>query len=462
MDRIVRTALVAAWIATALCGGVARAETATPERLDLRECVERALVAAPAIATEQARMAIREGELLKAQRARFLPEVGFMSSLAPVLGAEGKLDSDLPSETVVDTDDLGPSTRLELGFIQPIWTAGKITAGINAATAGVAAQVAASDRTAAQVVEQTKSLYYGVLLARAVESVLVETHDAFESALGSARERREAGDAVVTELDILNLRVAAAEAEKELPRLRASGQTALEALRRNMGLPLDAPVDIATRRLEPVDTPIAPLEDYEAQLFDRNPQWRQVTAGVTAKEEEVKRAQAEFYPQVFLKGGFEYGYAPDRRRQTNPFVIDSFNYLRGPGGALTVGWKLSFHMTAAEVSIKRAELLTIESERRSAHSGLPLELRNAYRKVIAAREQIEGLGEGRKAGRSILTFSVTNFDIGIGEPAEILQGLGLYGRVSSDYYQAVRNYNVAVAQLGRIMGETTPPPKSAP
>jgi outer membrane protein TolC len=303
-------------------------------------------------------------------------------------------------------------------------------------------------------------LYYSVLLARAVYGVLGETHDAFEKALATARERRDRGDTTVTELNILNMRVGVVEAGKEMPRLQASGESALEALRRLMGLAPDAPVDLKDQRLEPERVALPPLEQYEAELFGKNPQWKEVTAGVTAKAEEVKRAEAEYYPHVFLKGGFEYGYAPNRRRQTNPFVYDNFNYLRGPGGALGVGWKLSFHMTAAEVATKRAELLTVESERRSAQTGLPVQLRDAYRKVVETHQQVEQLGEGRKAGRAILTFAVTNFDLGVGEPTEIIQGLGLYGRVSSDYYDVVRNYNVALAELARIMGETTPPSPS--
>ncbi len=436
--------------------GLARATEATQvERLDLPTCISRAVTAAPQIATAQARVGIREGELRKAKAARFLPEVGFTSSLAPALGAEGKLGSTLPSEQVVKTDDLGYATELRLGFVQPLWTAGKITAAIQAATAGVEASLAASDRTTAEVVEQTKTLYYSVLLARAVSGVLEETHDAFEKALTTARERRAQDDAAITELGILNLRVASVQIAKDIPRLQASGETALEALRRVMGYAPDAMLDVKDTRLEPERVEIAPLEQYEAALFAKNPQWKEVNAGVTAKAEEVKRAQAEYYPQVFLKGGFEYGYAPNRRRQTNPFVADSFNYLRGPGGALGIGWKLGFHMTAAEVAIKRAELQTVESERRNAQTGLPVQLRAAYRKVVETRQQLDELTEGRKAGRAILTFAVTNFDLGVGEPAEILQSLGLYSRVAADYFEIVRGHNVALAELARIMGETT-------
>lgn len=441
----------------ALVGAAGAAEM---ERLDLRQCVERALAAAPDIATAAARLQVSEGQLRKAKAARYLPEAGVVTSLAPALGAEGKLDSDLPSEAVVETDDLGPFTRVQLGFVQPLWTAGKITAGIDAAVAGVSASLAASDATAADVVEQTKTLYYNVLLARAVYDVLEETHEAFEKAFVSARTRRDEGDAQITELDVLNLRVGAAEVAKEMPRLKQSGESALEALRRLMGYAPEALVDVKDRRLEPEAGEAPSLESYEQQLFARNPQWKQVNAGVEAKEQEVKRAEADYYPQVFIKGGFEYGYAPNRRRQTNPFVYDEYNYLRGPGGALTFGWKLNFHMTAAEVAIRKAELLTVESERRSTQTGLPVQLRSTYRKVLETDEQVKELGEGRKAGRAILTFAVTNFDLGVGEPAEIIQGLGLYGRVSSSYFEAVRNYNVARAALLRIMGETAPPPRT--
>ncbi len=172
----------------------------------------------------------------------------------------------------------------------------------------------------------------------------------------------------------------------------------------------------------------------------------------------MKRAEAEYFPQVYLRGGFDYGYAPNRRRQTSAFVVDNFNYLRGPGGALNVGWKLNFHTTYAEVATKKAELFVVESERRSAQSGLPVQLRTAYREVVETRDQVKELAEGRKAGRAILTFAVTNFDLGVGDPVQILQGLGLYGRVSSNYFEAVRNYNIALAALARLMGEKAPPP----
>ena len=141
---------VAGVVLAVLVGSGHAAGASGVEQLDLPACIERARVAAPEITTAKARLAVREGELQRAKAGRFVPEAGVTGTLFPVRGAEGKVDSDQPSEHVRRTGEVGYGTRVQLGFMQPIWTAGKITAGINAATAGVAAQVAAQERTTAE------------------------------------------------------------------------------------------------------------------------------------------------------------------------------------------------------------------------------------------------------------------------------------------------------------------------
>ena len=102
--------------------------------------------------------------------------------------------------------------------MQPLFTWGKLTAGIAAATFAVEQEVAASEGAAADVVLQVKTLYYNVLLSRSVQGVLVEARDAFEDALKTATKRREGGDSAISELDILYLRVALSEIAKEVPK----------------------------------------------------------------------------------------------------------------------------------------------------------------------------------------------------------------------------------------------------
>src|SRR5262245_56930469 len=215
--------------------GAWAAEGPAVERLDLRTCIEKAVVAAPDVATAQAKVGVSEGQLRKAKASRFIPEAEMTNLLSPARDATGKLGSDLPSEQVHKEDTYGPFWRLQVGFVQPLWTWGKITSGINAATDGVVAEEAARRGTTAEVVERTKVRYYNILLARAVQSVVADSNDAFAKAVDKARDLREHNDPKITELDILNLRAAAAEVAKEMPRLDAAAETALEALRRMMG-----------------------------------------------------------------------------------------------------------------------------------------------------------------------------------------------------------------------------------
>ena len=101
----------------------------------------------------------------------------------------------------------------------------------------------------------------------------------------------------------------------------------------------------------------------------------------------------------------------------------------------------------------QAEVEKLEAQSRRARTGLRLELQQAYDGVTQAREALDALEDGRKAGRAILTLAVTNFDIGIGDASEILQALGNYARISSSYYDAVKDYDMSLARLTRVTGE---------
>ena len=336
--------------------------------------------------------------------------------------------------------------------MQPIFTWGKISDGIAAAAHAVGAKLAERDGVEAAVVEQAKTLYYNIVLARSVRGILEETRDGFDDALETARERREDGDVDITEIDILYLRVGRAEVAKEIPRLTAGETAALEALRVLAGGEPGSPLEVRDRLLDPEPAELKPLSHYLDRLYDLSPAWRQIEQGVEAQSYELSRTEAEYMPDLLFTGFFGYSYAPDRDRQLNPFAYDPFNTLRGPGGFLTVRWPLNFHVTATRVQKARAELGQLHARRRQARSGLAVELSAAYEATVENRKAVRDLEDGRKAGRAILTLSVTNFDLAIGDAREILNALGNYARVSSSYYEAVREFNLSLAKLARILG----------
>ncbi|MBU6284128.1 TolC family protein, partial [bacterium] len=421
-----------------------------PERIGLGECVRRAVDRAPEVEVARGQVAVSQARLAEVEAKRFLPEAEAVDLFGLARRAEGTVLDPLDT---VNTHAYGVFTKVEVNMVQPIFTWGKITAGIEAATHAVEAQLAASRGVAAEVSEQVKSLYYNVLLARSVQGIIEEVNDAFTSALETAQRRRAEGDPDVTELGILYLRVGQAQSAKELPRIRRGSENALLALRRAIAEPEGSRVDVKERRLRPEKAELEPLEAYAERLFLNNPAWRQLDAGMAAKAQEIRTVEADYFPMFFVTGNFRYGYAPRRDRQLNPFAYDTFNILEGPGGVLGVRWPLNFHVTAARANTARAELGLLEARRRQAATGLPLELKTAYDRVVDTGTAVEKAEVGRRSARAILTLAVTNFDVGIGEPREIIEALATYSRVSTEYYETVRDHNMALAGLSRILGE---------
>ena len=440
-------------IATAPAAKKAAKPARQVEKLGLDQFIDRALEAAPELDVARWAVETREADLQQARVSSFLPEFTAINTFGVARRAFGTV---LDPQDTVDVDAYGPFNRVEVQFVQPLYTWGKITSGIEAATRAVAAQIAEHDGIAAVVVEQTKMLYYNIVLARSVLGVLDEAEEGFSDALETARERRDEGDTEITELDILYLRVGRSEVANQIPKLIAGEKGALEALRVIAGAKPDSPIDVRDRRIEPEVVKLEPLEVYKGRLFAQSPAWRQVEAGAQAKESELEKVKAEYYPDLFFTGHFGYAYAPRRDRQLNPFAWDDFNYLRGPGGVLSLRWPLNFHVTATKVQKARAELEHIEAQKRQARRGLQVELSSAYETAVESRKAVTDLEDGRKAGRAILTLAVTNFDLAIGDASEILNALGNYARVSSSYYESVRDYNLSLAVLARVLGEDIP------
>ena len=226
------------------------------EKRSLPTWIRGALAAAPEMVVARSEVTIRERGLGTAQAARFLPEFHALSLSGVSKRARGTVNAPLDT---VDTNAYGPFTQVEVQFVQPLFTWGKITSNIEAAARAVDAQMAAGERTGNAIVEQTKELYFNILLARTLGGIVAETAKGFDDALETARERREDGDADITELDILYLRVGRAEIKKQIPRLEVSERIALEALRILAGEPRRDPLDVGERFLDPVPAKVREL-----------------------------------------------------------------------------------------------------------------------------------------------------------------------------------------------------------
>jgi outer membrane protein len=441
---------------TILIGALASIVNAEPRdektsgalKLSLPDCLKRALEEHPSVQEVKWDVDIRRSDVQEAE-AGYLPTGEFVNMFGVVNDVKGSLGGNRPIKTYNDSH-LGPFTRLEGQFVYPLFTWGKLPNGLKAAQKGVEQELANVDQKKAEAVREVKEFYYTLLYTTQVQSLINDVREGFEKAVKTAEERLK--DGKITQIDFLNLKIGYTGVAKEEEKLRNGIDLTKSALLRAIGLPQWTNFTTADSTLTPQAAHLKDLEFYVQRLFANRPEWRRLRLGIQAKEAELATATSDYFPTFFLAVPVRYAYAPGRSRQTNPFAYDNFNF-GAAGPALGLHWNINFGETAAKVSRHRAELLKLHSQEKNAEAGFPIEVKEAYLGVKEAETRMAITADGRKAGRALVTLSVANFEIGIGEPQDVFMGLGNYTRATNDYYEAVKDYNVALAKLSFVVGE---------
>ncbi len=449
--QMVGITVLSIWVTGFLFSAGYGAEAISTEvvRLNLSESIRMALSQSPEIRGAKEKVQVAEGRVDEA-KSGFYPRMNFTNIAGIVPRARG--DVVFSPDSTEDFNGLGPFTKGELEIIQPLYTFGKLTNSLMAAVQGIIAEQAGQEKTTNEVIMQIKELYYSLLLARQVHESLGEVKRGFEDAVEQAQERLRTKKGEITQRDILKLKFGLAETTREFQEVEKNIRITRAALQKTIGLPPTIDFDITDTSLEVEPFDLKPLEEYIDLIFQHRPEWKQVEAGVASRKALLEAEKSNFYPTFFLAGGVEYAVAPNRDKQTNPFVQDEFNFLRG-GFALGLRWNLNFLTTKAKVRQAEAELAKAENDLVNARLGLPLEVTRAYLDVQTAQKKIEVTLEGRRAARSLLVLTLTNFKLGIGEAKELFEALGIFARATTTYFQAVHGLNLALARLSLAVGQ---------
>lgn len=449
-SQIARLALIVAVLPGISYATTGDEESSADLKLTLIECIKRAVDNHPSVQEVKWEVMLRESDLQQAKAGAY-PTGEFTSIFGAVNDAKGSLAGNRPIRTG-DIDELGPFVRLEGQFVYPLFTWGKITNGITAASKGVEQEHANVEQKKAEAVREAKEFYYTLQYTQQVKSLLGDVRDGFQKAVTTADERLKDSKGKISQLDVLNLKIGYAGVAKEVGKLDNGIELTKAALLRVMGLPQTVSFTAAEPALTPQPAQIKDLDYYVQRLFKNRPEWRRLLLGIQAKEAELALTRSDYFPAFFLAVPIRYGYAPGRSRQTNPFAYDDFNF-GAAGPVLGLRWNFDINGTAAKVARSEAELMKLQTQKKTAENSFPVEVKEAYLNVQEAKERIKITDEGRKAGRALVALSSANFELGIGEPQDIFLGLGNYTRAANDYYEAVRDYNIALAKLSLVVGE---------
>jgi len=418
--------------------------------LSLDDCIRRALTASPSLGESSADIELAEAKLNEAKAHRF-PQIELLGLMGPISKARGNQVTS--SDRIDHLHGLTIFARGDATIVQPLYTFGKISERMTAASHGIEVDRAKKVQKENEIALKVKEYYYGLLLARELKALVSEVGEILDKARGKARKLLDKGSENVDALDIYKLDAFSGQVRKYTEEAIKGESLALAALRVEMGIPSETEFDIATARLTPdEDMNGTALSAYlEAAKFKR-PEYKQLKEGLQAREALVKAARADYFPDLFLGGYLSGAYSPDRDRVTNPWVPDEFNHLWA-GIALGVKWKIDFGITAAKVAQERAQYNRLLSTNDYANANIPLQIRKAYLERREAEKSIEATRDAYSNAKKWEVAAVANFDIGIGPAKEIFDSLQSYATMRSDYFRSIYNYKMSLANLEYAVGE---------
>lgn len=417
-------------------------------RLSLKEIIEIGLEVSPKLWAQRSVIDQAEAQLGQAKAGR-LPRMDYLQIAGLVPEAKGNATFS-PSDRSDLLTGLGPFTRVEMKVNQPLYTFGKLKAHIDAAEKGLEAKEASLGRFEGELITTLKGLYYTILLNEDLYRLVSNTEEGLGKAVEKAEEFLKEGEGKLTQQDILKLRYGYNRARGKRLEIEKGKRLAHSALRTLLYFPPGEDFTLTEKRLKPVKVSLLGLEAYQKMAASSRPEWKQLEAGVAAKEAELLAEKKQYYPDIFALGILLYATAPNRDKQENPFVLEEFNYFWG--GAY-LGWRVALDFgIPKKIAEKQAELMALEHQKREATTGMLLEVEKAYREVLEKEESLKYAKMARKNGRALSALSAANFYLGLGEAKDLFEAFQMYTEGAAEYYVAIKDFNMAVAELARVTG----------
>lgn len=243
---------------------------------------------------------------------------------------------------------------------------------------------------------------------------------------------------VVTRNDLLQAQV----------RLAASKQRRLESANRleNTWVDFDnqigEPPEFRKELVEETKIDLTDLEKPVSEVIASRAEVQAQRKLLEANELEVTETRSGYYPEFFAKLGLDY---VQNNKVTEPTIL-----------AATVGLKVNLFDGFATTSRFRQAVQNRERTDERLHqieTDLAVEYRIALNDAKVAKERIAVTVTSIKQGEENLRINRDRYQEQVGTASDVIDAQTLLTQIRNDHYQAIFDYDVALARVKRARGE---------
>ncbi len=421
-------------------------------RLDREAFVQRAMAVDPRVREERMGKDTKELRIDEIKSGALLPKFEVSTLVGPAPGLKTRVvDGD-----TIDTWDftkMGPFFGVEVNIAQPL-NYGQLETGLKAARADLHQKELEIDNNELKKAVELQEYYYGYLLAQELDRLVQDAYKQLVKARDKMEEDLENEEDGVSQNDLLEMKAGFFEVEKNLADVKAGLRKARLASR--FALALDD-----TTQFRPTETSLVAREDEVPSLDSLkqvalavNPELRRLQMGLTAMDLQMELAAAKMGPEFFVMGKFSYAksWAGDRKA-INPdaFSQDPVNQISGAFG-VGMRYRLNFWNAWEGYRKSRAEYRLLKQKESYAPQGILSKVEEKYVDFESARDKLASARRSMSATEGLLKGAALQYEI---DPSKTDALVAAYKRnlyMQKDYYYAVYQYNLAIANLFAQVG----------
>ncbi len=424
-------------------GTSARAQTA-PVPVTLTDAITRGLSSSPRVHEARARVVAAEAarDVRKSLKG---PTVSMSSGYVRTNHVDEFAVPQPGGGSRVIFPDIPNNWRLRTDVVFPVFTAGRTTALVDAATADIAAAQADAAVVEADVALEIAVTYWQVVTARATVAVLDESLTRTDAWVGDVQARVDAGVASPHEV----LQAQAYRARQRVQRIQAAqaATVAERDLARLTGLPAGQPLALTS----PVDQPTPHVQGAAATVYTRALETRAERAALTARQTAFRAAAtaalAARLPQIGTFAGIEPA-RPNAR-----FVPRTDQWHTSWDLGVSVTWALWDNGRArAEGAMALAQSDALGHRLREFDARLDVEVEQRLRDLETGRAAVEASTEAVTAADEVHRVMRARFDEGVATSTEVLDAHIAWLEAALERTKLQAALRVAESRLARAVG----------
>jgi len=337
--------------------------------------------------------------------------------------------------------DFTKDYQFYLSLSLPLFTSGRLVSGFKQAKYNLLSTKEAVRQSEHITIFNTKSAFYGCLLAEESVKVAEEAVEVAEKHLKNVKSMYEVG--ISSKFDLLRSEVQVANLKPQLIKAKNNLIIAKLNLKTLLGMDLSQPIEIkGDLSYEPFEPD---LEECLTKAFLFRPGVQQLRYQKKMAGEMVKIARAAGLPSLAISG--TYNFWAD---QFN-FNKDNWQHYYTVNLVLTVPIFNGF-ATSARVAQSKAVIKELEFTQRGLGEAIRFEVRQAILKLKEARESLLSQGKNVEQAQESLRIAELNYSEGLATTLDVSSTQAALTQAKTNYTQALYDYVMSLAQLDKAMG----------